>query len=282
MRSPGESEPAARRTSSAPRSNFASSVRASSGDSPLSRTNASTSGSRPVNVSRRCSSSPRTTPGPAQREPSRERHATEQRVEQRRLPAPVRADDGDPLAPADLDVERAEGEGASADERALEPDDDVAAARGRREPEAELPRLVRLVDRVEPLEALRRRLLHVLRLLLLAALAVALLLPLLHPAALLLDPLALGDEALPALVLARAPPLALRLVLAPAARVLARAARPHVELDDPRHRPVEEGAVVRDDDDRCRRMPGRTTRAARGRRSRGRSSARRAAARRSG
>src|SRR5207237_8232603 len=43
--------------------------------------------------------------------------------------------------------------------------------------------------------------------------------------------------------------LARGLVLAPAAGPLAEPAASLFELDDPRHRPVEEGAVVRDDDE---------------------------------
>ena len=97
----------------------------------------------------------------------------------------------------------------------------------------------------------RVRPLHVLRLLLLAALAVAAALPLGHAALLLLDAPALGDRRLPAAVVTLAPPLALGLVVAPAAAVLRRAARPLVELDDARDGAVEEGAVVRDDDDRA-------------------------------
>src|SRR5207248_3883778 len=40
-----------------------------------------------------------------------------------------------------------------------------------------------------------------------------------------------------------------RLVVAPAARPLAQLPAPLLDLDDPRHRPVEERAVVRDDDE---------------------------------
>ena len=86
--------------------------------------------------------------GPARA--GRERQPPEQRVEQRRLAAAVRPDDREPLAPAHLEVERAEPERAPLDDGVLEADDDVAAARRRREPEPQLPRLVRLLDGVEP------------------------------------------------------------------------------------------------------------------------------------
>ena len=48
------------------------------------------------------------------------------------------------------------------------------------------------------------------------------------------------------------PPLAVGLVVAPAAAVFRRPARPLVELDDPRDDTIEEGSVVGDDDDRAR------------------------------
>jgi hypothetical protein len=51
-------------------------------------------------------------------------------------------------------------------------------------------------------------------------------------------------------VVALAPPLALGFVVAPAAAVFGRAARPLVELDDARDGAIEEGAIVRDDDER--------------------------------
>src|SRR5207302_3722229 len=93
--------------------------------------------------------------------------------------------------------------------------------------------------------------LDVLRLLLLAALPVAAPLPLRHAALLLLDAPALDDRRLPAAEVPLAPPLALGLVVAPAAAVLRRPARPLVELDEARDDTVEEGTVVRDDDDRA-------------------------------
>ena len=95
----------------------------------------------------------------ARAEPARaggERQPAEQRVEQRRLAAAVRPGDREPVAPADGEVERAEPEGAALDDRVLEPDDDLAAARRRRERELELPRLVRLLDGLDLRGASRR------------------------------------------------------------------------------------------------------------------------------
>ena len=68
VRSPGERERPARRTSSAPRPNFASSVRASSGGRPARPTNSSRS-APDANSPRSWSSRPSTTPGPTQRVP---------------------------------------------------------------------------------------------------------------------------------------------------------------------------------------------------------------------
>src|SRR5439155_13407384 len=129
---------------------------------------------------------------------AREWQAAEHRVEQGRLAAPVRPDECQPVAPADLEVDRPKREGAAFDNGRFEAHDDLAAARRRREPESQLPRLVRLVDALQVGELLLERLLDVLRLLLLAALAVSALLPLLHPPRLCLDPLLLGDVPLPA------------------------------------------------------------------------------------
>src|SRR5947207_426312 len=117
-------------------------------------------------------------------------------------------------------VDRPGPDGAALDDRVLEADGDLATARQRRERELELPRLVRLLDGLDPRELRAVRPLHVLRLLLLAALAVPAPLPLGHPALLLLDAPALGDRRLPAPVVTLAPPLALGLVVAPAAAVL--------------------------------------------------------------
>src|SRR5207245_3296801 len=130
---------------------------------------------------------------------------------------------------------------------ALQPNDDLGAPRRDRETQAQLPRLVGLLDTLEPVQLLRVRLLHVLRLLLLPPLAVAALLPPPHTSRLLLDADALRHVPLPALVVAREPALTLCRVFAPAADELARTVRPFVELDDARHCAVEERAIVRDD-----------------------------------
>src|SRR4029077_18261706 len=82
-------------------------------------------------------------------------------------------------------------------------------------------------------------------------LAVAAPLPLRHAPLLLLDTPALGDRRLPAAVVAGTPAPALHPVVAPTAAVLRRPSRPLVELDDARDDAVEEGAVVRDDDERA-------------------------------
>src|SRR5439155_13792 len=91
------------------------------------------------------------------------------------------------------------------------------------------------------------RALPVLFLLLLPPLSVAASLPLLHAVELLLEAFLLACVRLERVVLLPAEGFARRLVFRPAARVLARAALPFVELDDTRDRPVEEVAVVRDD-----------------------------------
>src|SRR4029077_3678279 len=123
-------------------------------------------------------------------------------------------------------------------------DDHVSTARRRSEPEVELPRLVRLLDRLDLRELGGIRPLTVLRLLLLATLPVAASLPVGHAALLLLDAPPLADRGVPTPVVALSAPLALGLVVAPAAGVLGRAARPLVELDDAGHGAVEECAVV--------------------------------------
>ena len=117
-----------------------------------------------------------------------ERQAAQQGVEQRRLAAPVRAEHRDAFGPGELEVERAEPKRAALDDGALEPHDDIAAALARREVEPQLPGLVRLVDALEPLDPPGEGLLDILRLLLLAALAIAALLPLLHAPLLGLEP----------------------------------------------------------------------------------------------
>ena len=56
------------------------------------------------------SSSPTTTPGPIQRAPDTSGSRPEQRVDERGLARPVRAEDRDPLGPAHLEVDRPEPE----------------------------------------------------------------------------------------------------------------------------------------------------------------------------
>ena len=76
----------------------------------------------------------------------------QQRAQQRRLARAVRPDDGDPLGPPHLEVDRPEDEVAASDHRRVEPHHDVAAARRLRELEPEVPSLPRLLDHVEPFD----------------------------------------------------------------------------------------------------------------------------------
>src|SRR6266576_167706 len=69
-----------------------------------------------------------------------ERETAKQRVDQRRLAAPVRPRDREPLSPRDGQVEWPEPERAAVHDGALEARDDVAAAGGGRETEVQLPR----------------------------------------------------------------------------------------------------------------------------------------------
>jgi hypothetical protein len=107
---------------------------------------------------RACPISPNTTDGPMPTLPGAEGQATEQRIDQRRLAAPVRTGDREPLAPLDAEVERPEPECAALDDRILQRNDEVTRAPGRSEVEPQLPRLPRLLDPVslEPLDAPRR------------------------------------------------------------------------------------------------------------------------------
>ena len=168
------------------------------------------------------------------------------------MPLPFGADDREPVAPGELEVERAEPERRRARPPLRRAERRRRRCASRRELEPKLPRLVRLVDRLEPVELLadtpssrpssssscdpaRSR----------APPTAASAAP--APRARLL----LGAVALPPLVVAHAPARALGLVLAPAAGELRRAVRPFVELDDARDRAVEELTVVRHDDDRA-------------------------------
>src|SRR5215208_277731 len=81
-----------------------------------------------------------------------QRQPAEQSLEERRLAAPVRPRHRNPLASAEHQVERAEPEGAPRQDRRIEPRDEVASARRRRQGQPEIPRLPGLVDPLERLE----------------------------------------------------------------------------------------------------------------------------------
>src|SRR4029077_20352424 len=106
-------------------------------------------------------------------------------LQERRLASAVAAEQREPVTVAQLQVDRPDAEAVALDDRLREPRDYVGAARGRREREPRRTRRPRLLAPCEPTELLGRSLLHVLRLLLLATLAVAALLPLPHPSGLL-------------------------------------------------------------------------------------------------
>ena len=76
----------------------------------------------------------------------------EDHVDQRRLAGPVRADDRDPVAELDDEVDGPEPERAAVDGRTAEAGHDVAAAVGGGDVEAELPRLAGLLDHLEPVD----------------------------------------------------------------------------------------------------------------------------------
>ena len=101
--------PPTRSTCSAPSPNFASSERASATSSPVAARNASSSDSEPANAGARLVHLAHDDAGAHPPLPGRERQAAEEREQQRRLAAAVGADDGHALAPADLEVDRAEG-----------------------------------------------------------------------------------------------------------------------------------------------------------------------------
>ena len=187
-----------------------------------------------------------------------ERELAEEHREQRRLPRAVAAGDGDAVAGREVDVDGAQPERPALRDGALQRGEAVAAALAGAERQAQLPRLERLLDLVDALERAlglthlghqRVRaatvgaagvLAH--RVAVGARLARALLEQRLDVPAPLL---CIGEALVLPQALERAP---LR-VLAPAARPLPDPVRPRVDLDDPRHDPVEERAVVRDDDE---------------------------------
>src|SRR5262249_17782300 len=170
------------------------------------------------------------------------------RLQQGRLPGAVAPEQRQPVAVAELEVDRPDPEAVSLDDRVLEPRDHVAAPRAGCERELQLPGRPRLLDLLQLAELLGRLLLHVFRLLLLAALAVAAPPPLPHPPRLFVEALALGDVACVRRLVPVARGHALGDVLAPAARVHADAPGLGLELDDAGH-PLEERAVVRNGDE---------------------------------
>ena len=147
MRWPGERLRAPRPTSSCSSPNLASSERASCWVMPLCSTKASIS----VLVAVEAGAGLVERPDPhARADPARargQRQPAEQAVDERRLPAAVRADQRDPLAPRQLEVQRAEDEAAAAQLGALEPGGDVAGALAAAEAQLQLPALPRLLDR---------------------------------------------------------------------------------------------------------------------------------------
>ena len=124
VRSPGESEPAARSTSSAPRPYLASSVRAPrradvrrAAERVQQRLRAGEAAPRLVELAEHDAR-------PDVARSRGQRHLAEQRVEDRRLAAPFGPVESDALAPVEPEVERAEPEAPALDDRALEPRDD--------------------------------------------------------------------------------------------------------------------------------------------------------------
>ena len=111
------------------------------------------------------SSIPIRTPGPIQRVPAASGRRPRSAVDQRRLAAAVRPDERDPLAPRQLEVERAEHEAPAPQLGALEARGHVARALAAAEAQLQLPAPPRLVHLLEPLDRLLGRA-HLRRLLL--------------------------------------------------------------------------------------------------------------------
>src|SRR4051794_18219139 len=80
---------------------------------------------------------------------------TRERADQRRLARSVPADDREPVAPVQLEVDRAQGERGHLDDGAGELDDPAGRWRGR-ELELEPPRRPRLLDLLETLQVVPR------------------------------------------------------------------------------------------------------------------------------
>ena len=265
VRSPGESESAGRATCSAPSPNLASSERASLGTRPLAVSNRARSGASPENIARAWSSSPTITPGPSHRSPPSIARRPTIVSSKRGLAAAVRADDRDPLAVLDLEIDGTEREVAAVHDRAREPGHDRAAAGRGGDLHPQVPALERLVDRVgfesgqrpvgdlglgrHVLTAVPPELADVLVGL---ARLLQLRLPLHRPLPLPLGPIdevpALGAVAR-VLLLGVAPSGGVLVeIRLPAARVLGGGVRVLVELEHRGDGAVEELAVVRDDD----------------------------------
>src|SRR5207253_5832286 len=147
-----------------------------------------------------------------------------------------------------LEVDGSKPESVAFDYRLFEPCDDVAAPLLRREAQLEAPGGPGFLDTLHARALLLGGLLDVFRLLLLSALAVAAFLPPAHAPNLLLDPLARHDVAGIRRFLPRLCNGALPCKLLPAACVLTDAPCLRFEFEDAGH-PLEERAVVRDDDE---------------------------------
>ena len=81
-----------------------------------------------------------------------ERQLAEQEREQRRLAAAVASGDRDALTGCEVEVDRAEPEGAALSDRTFQRRDAITLALRRGEREVQLPRLVRLLDSLDPLQ----------------------------------------------------------------------------------------------------------------------------------
>ena len=179
LRSPGDRDSPARWTSSAPSPSFASAPRASPSPRPVSADERAQQRAR----TRRRSGPLELAEDGARANPAvagEQRQLPEQRPRSRVvLPAPLSAEHRDAVAVRDLEVEGAEAEVAAADHGPLEPGDDRARAVRRRRGPARASRETMACPRAPSApSSLSERLAGVLRLLLLAPLAVPALVPL--------------------------------------------------------------------------------------------------------
>ena len=149
VRSPGESEDDGRCTTSDPRPNLASWLRAWSGCSPVARTKESATEAASRRMRRSWASSPTTTAGPIWRVPesrgSRPSTASTSVV----LPVPFGPDEGDTVGPGDIQRERPQGEVATSHDRFLQADDDIAGAVCLADGEAQIPAFPGFLDGIE-------------------------------------------------------------------------------------------------------------------------------------